>query len=74
MPQLMDPDAYDALAIDGELEVTRDGSIPALAERVGYRVVQPGGSRPTSACWRRRSSPTTPRWPCASSIWPSCCC
>ena len=42
MPQLMDPDAYAALAIDGELEVTRDGSIPALAERVGYRVVQPG--------------------------------
>ncbi len=42
MPQLMDPDAYDALAIDGELEVTRDGSIPSLAERIGYRVVQPG--------------------------------
>jgi signal transduction histidine kinase len=42
MPQLMDPDAYHALAIDGELEVTREGSIPALAERVGYRVVQPG--------------------------------
>ena len=42
MPQLMDPDAYDALAIDGELEVTKEGSIPALAERVGYRVVQPG--------------------------------
>ena len=42
MPQLMDPDAYSALAIDGELEVTRDGSIPALAERVGYRVIQPG--------------------------------
>ncbi|HUR95566.1 MAG TPA: ATP-binding protein [Gemmatimonadales bacterium] len=42
MPQLMDPDAYAALAIDGELEVTRDGSIPALAERVGYRVLQPG--------------------------------
>ena len=42
MPQLMDPDAYAALAIDGELEVTRDGSIPALAERVGYRVIQPG--------------------------------
>jgi len=42
MPQLMDPDAYGALAIDGELEVTRAGSIPALAERVGYRVVQPG--------------------------------
>ena len=42
MPQLMDPDAYAALAVDGELEVTREGSIPALAERVGYRVVQPG--------------------------------
>ncbi len=42
MPQLMDPDAYDALAIDGELEVTREGSIPSLAERVGYRIVQPG--------------------------------
>jgi two-component system, NtrC family, nitrogen regulation sensor histidine kinase NtrY len=42
MPQLMDPEAYRALAIDGELEVTRAGSIPALAERVGYRVVQPG--------------------------------
>jgi signal transduction histidine kinase len=42
MPQLMDPDAYHALAIDGELEVTRDGFIPALAERVGYRVIQPG--------------------------------
>ena len=43
MPQLMDPDAYAALALGGELEVTRDGSIPALAERVGYRVIQPGG-------------------------------
>jgi signal transduction histidine kinase len=42
MPQLMDPDAYATLAIDGETEVTRDGSIPALAERVGYRVIQPG--------------------------------
>ena len=42
MPQLMDPDAYDALAIRGELEVTRDGSVPSLAERVGYRVIQPG--------------------------------
>jgi two-component system, NtrC family, nitrogen regulation sensor histidine kinase NtrY len=42
MPQLMDPDAYTALALEGELEVTRDGSIPALAERVGYRVLQPG--------------------------------
>ncbi len=42
MPQLMDPTAFDALALGGELEVTRDGSIPALAERVGYRVIQPG--------------------------------
>ncbi|MBA3498554.1 MAG: hypothetical protein H0T86_15760, partial [Gemmatimonadales bacterium] len=42
MPQLMDADAYTALTIGGELEVTREGSIPALAERVGYRVVQPG--------------------------------
>jgi hypothetical protein len=43
MPQLMDPDAYAALALGGDLEVTRDGSIPSLAERVGYRVIQPGG-------------------------------
>jgi two-component system nitrogen regulation sensor histidine kinase NtrY len=40
--QLMDPKAYRALALEGELEVTQDGSIPQLAERVGYRVVQPG--------------------------------
>jgi nitrogen fixation/metabolism regulation signal transduction histidine kinase len=38
----MDPAAFEALAIAGELEVTRDGSIPELAERVGYRVIQPG--------------------------------
>jgi signal transduction histidine kinase len=42
MPQLMDPHAFTALALEGELEVTRNGSIPQLAERVGYRVVQPG--------------------------------
>ncbi len=42
MPQLMDPEAYTALALGGDLEITRDGSIPALAERVGYRVLQPG--------------------------------
>ncbi len=42
MPQLMDPRAFAALALDGELEVTRDGSIPQLNERIGYRVVQPG--------------------------------
>jgi two-component system, NtrC family, nitrogen regulation sensor histidine kinase NtrY len=40
--QLMDPQAYEGLALDGELEVTQDGSIPELAERVGYRVIQPG--------------------------------
>ncbi len=34
--------AFSALALEGELEVTRDGSIPELRERVGYRVVQPG--------------------------------
>ncbi len=42
MPQLMDPRAFTALALEGELEATRDGSIPQLSERVGYRVVQPG--------------------------------
>ena len=41
-PQLMDPTAFEALTTGGELEVTRDGSIPKLAERVGYRVIQPG--------------------------------
>ncbi|MGH7498339.1 MAG: sensor histidine kinase, partial [Gemmatimonadales bacterium] len=41
-PQLMDPDAFEALTAGGELEVTREGSIPKLAERVGYRVIQPG--------------------------------
>jgi signal transduction histidine kinase len=42
LPALMDPLAYGDLALEGELEVTRDGPIPELAERVGYRVVQPG--------------------------------
>jgi signal transduction histidine kinase len=42
MAQLMDPEAFSSLALEGELEVTRDGSIPQLTERVGYRVVQPG--------------------------------
>ena len=41
-PQLMDPPAFRALMSGGELEVTRDGSVPRLAERVGYRVVHPG--------------------------------
>ncbi len=39
---LMDPEAYQALALEGDLEATRDGAIPSLAERVGYRVIQPG--------------------------------
>ena len=42
LPSLMDPTAFRLLALEGELEVTRDGPIPELAERVGYRVVQPG--------------------------------
>ena len=42
MGQLMDPRAFETLALDGELQVTQDGSIPQLAERVGYRVVEPG--------------------------------
>ena len=40
--QLMAPSAFEELALNGELEVTRGGSIPELAERIGYRVVQPG--------------------------------
>ena len=42
MGRLMDPNAFEILALEGELEVTQDGSIPELAERVGYRVVRPG--------------------------------
>lgn len=40
--QLMDPKAFRSLALEGQFEVTREGSLPQLAERVGYRVVQPG--------------------------------
>ena len=40
--QLMDPRAFRSLALEGQFEVTRAGSLPQLAERVGYRVVQPG--------------------------------
>jgi nitrogen fixation/metabolism regulation signal transduction histidine kinase len=40
--QLMDPQAFRSLALEGQFEVTREGSLPQLAERVGYRVVQPG--------------------------------
>ena len=41
--RLMDPSAFELLGLDGELEVTRGGSLPQLAERVGYRVFRPGG-------------------------------
>jgi signal transduction histidine kinase len=40
--QLMDPRAFTALALEGRFEVTQEGLLPKLAERVGYRVVQPG--------------------------------
>jgi signal transduction histidine kinase len=40
--QLMEPSAFEALALDGRLEVIQKGSSPQFAERVGYRVVQPG--------------------------------
>ena len=40
--QLMDPRAFRSLALEGQFEITREGSLPQLAERVGYRVVQPG--------------------------------
>ncbi len=39
--EMMDPTAYRALAFGGQLEVVRDGPIPSLVERVGYRLVQP---------------------------------
>jgi two-component system, NtrC family, nitrogen regulation sensor histidine kinase NtrY len=42
MPQLMDPAAFGALALEGELEVTRDGPVPRLPQRVGYRIARPG--------------------------------
>jgi two-component system nitrogen regulation sensor histidine kinase NtrY len=40
--QLMEPSAFAALALEGRFEVIRKGISPQLAERVGYRVVQPG--------------------------------
>ena len=42
MGQLMDARAFERLALAGELEVTREGFIPELAERIGYRTVRPG--------------------------------
>jgi signal transduction histidine kinase len=41
--QLMDPAAFRALTTLGQLELTRQGPMPELGERVGFRVVQPGG-------------------------------
>ena len=41
--QLMDPVAFRSFAIVGQLELTRRGPMPELGERVGFRVVQPGG-------------------------------
>jgi signal transduction histidine kinase len=40
--ELMDPDAFGQLAFGGQLEVTRNGPLPTLAERVGYRLLLPG--------------------------------
>jgi signal transduction histidine kinase len=42
MPVLMDPGAFIALALEGELELTRDGAVREPSQRVGYRVVEPG--------------------------------
>ena len=40
--ELMDADAFRQLAFGGQLEVTRNGPLPTLAERVGYRLLLPG--------------------------------
>ena len=40
VPPLMDASAFETLALDGEIETTRDGIMPELAERVGYRVIE----------------------------------
>ncbi|HEX5387950.1 MAG TPA: ATP-binding protein [Gemmatimonadales bacterium] len=40
--RLMDPAAFRALALGGQLELTRAGPMPELGERIGFRVVQPG--------------------------------
>lgn len=42
IPPLMDPGAFQALALDGEQEVMRPGAVPELADRVGFRVVEFG--------------------------------
>src|SRR5262249_42277485 len=40
--QLMVPAAFRRLALGGQLEITRDGPMPELGERVGFRVVESG--------------------------------
>jgi signal transduction histidine kinase len=40
--EMMNPDAFRQLAFGGQLEVTRTGPLPALSERVGYRLLLPG--------------------------------
>jgi signal transduction histidine kinase len=42
IPPLMDPGAFQALALAGEQEVMRTGEVPELADRVGFRVVEFG--------------------------------
>ena len=42
IPPLMDPGAFQTLALDGEQEVMRTGALPELADRVGFRVVEFG--------------------------------
>ena len=74
MPQLMDPDAYDAA---GARRRPRGdaGRLDPLARRAGRVPGDPARRpRPTSACWPRRSWPTTPRSASASSTWRWCCC
>jgi two-component system nitrogen regulation sensor histidine kinase NtrY len=44
--ELMDPVAFRSFALRGQLELTREGPMPELRERIGFRVVQPG--TPTS--------------------------
>lgn len=42
IPPLMDPGAFQTLALEGEQEVMRAGAIPELTDRVGFRVVEFG--------------------------------
>jgi signal transduction histidine kinase len=42
MSPLIDPVAFVALGLEGELELTRDGPVREPSQRVGYRVVAPG--------------------------------